>query len=357
MVIVRYEGPSGAPGMPEMLDPTSRITALCRESGIVVALMTDARFSGGSVGLVIGHVGPEAALGGPIAFIEDGDEIMVDLNRNELNCTPLAILRSTRSARGPGRRWSLPMAASTPIAARPTPACCTALDTPLSRPPAAAACTRTAKSGCESRARRSGQALSRATSTGAEDDHLQGGAARPGWPRDTGDMQMDERLFRLDGRTALVVGAATEIGRSIALAFGAFGAHVGCIDRNGEGAKATMREIAQAGGKAEAIACDVTDETDVSGSRAAAAWRRAVPPRILVNGAAADDPTGTILELSPAAVADDARGQSDGSLPDEPRGPAAHDRGRRRQHHPYRLADGTRRRRRAVRPTAQPKAH
>jgi dihydroxy-acid dehydratase len=89
MVIVRYEGPSGAPGMPEMLDPTSRITTLCRERNIVVGLMTDARFSGGSVGLVIGHVGPEAALGGPIALIEDGDEIIVDLNKNELNCTAL----------------------------------------------------------------------------------------------------------------------------------------------------------------------------------------------------------------------------------------------------------------------------
>ncbi|MEQ8818503.1 MAG: dihydroxy-acid dehydratase [Thalassobaculum sp.] len=89
MIIVRYEGPSGAPGMPEMLDPTSRITTLCRERGIVVGLMTDARFSGGSVGLVIGHVGPEAALGGPIAFIEDGDEIVVDLNANELTCTAL----------------------------------------------------------------------------------------------------------------------------------------------------------------------------------------------------------------------------------------------------------------------------
>ncbi len=89
MIIVRYEGPSGAPGMPEMLDPTSRITTLCRERGIVVGLMTDARFSGGSVGLVIGHVGPEAALGGPIAFIEAGDEIVVDLNTNELNCTAL----------------------------------------------------------------------------------------------------------------------------------------------------------------------------------------------------------------------------------------------------------------------------
>ncbi len=89
MIIVRYEGPSGAPGMPEMLDSTSRITTLCREKGIVVGLMTDARFSGGSVGLVIGHVGPEAALGGPIALIENGDEITADLNNNELNCTEL----------------------------------------------------------------------------------------------------------------------------------------------------------------------------------------------------------------------------------------------------------------------------
>ena len=89
MIIVRYEGPSGAPGMPEMLDSTSRITTLCREKNIVVGLMTDGRFSGGSVGLVIGHVGPEAALGGEIALIENGDEIIIDLNLNEINCTPL----------------------------------------------------------------------------------------------------------------------------------------------------------------------------------------------------------------------------------------------------------------------------
>ena len=89
MIVVRYEGPFGAPGMPEMLDSTSRITALCREKNIVVGLMTDGRFSGGSVGLVIGHVGPEAAAGGAIALIETGDEIVVDLNKNELNCTQL----------------------------------------------------------------------------------------------------------------------------------------------------------------------------------------------------------------------------------------------------------------------------
>ena len=51
--------------------------------------MTDGRFSGGSVGLVIGHVGPEAAIGGPIALIEDGDEIIVDLTTNQINCTQL----------------------------------------------------------------------------------------------------------------------------------------------------------------------------------------------------------------------------------------------------------------------------
>jgi len=90
MVIVRYEGPSGAPGMPEMLDSTSRITTLCRQQGIVVGLMTDGRFSGGSVGLVIGHVGPEAALGGEIGLIEDGDTIIVDLNTNQINCIELS---------------------------------------------------------------------------------------------------------------------------------------------------------------------------------------------------------------------------------------------------------------------------
>ena len=89
MIVVRYEGPVGGPGMPEMLDSTSRITTLCREKNIIVGLMTDGRFSGGSVGLVIGHVGPEAAIGGPIALIENGDEIIVDLNKNEINCTQL----------------------------------------------------------------------------------------------------------------------------------------------------------------------------------------------------------------------------------------------------------------------------
>ena len=89
MIVVRYEGPSGAPGMPEFLDATSRITTLCRERDIVLGLMTDGRFSGGSVGLVIGHVGPEAALGGPIGLVENGDQIVVDLDLNQVNCIEL----------------------------------------------------------------------------------------------------------------------------------------------------------------------------------------------------------------------------------------------------------------------------
>jgi dihydroxy-acid dehydratase len=89
MVVIRYEGPRGAPGMPELLDPTSRITALCHQRDITIALMTDARFSGGSVGLVIGHVAPEAFLGGPIALVEDGDTVVVDVTTDRIDCVQL----------------------------------------------------------------------------------------------------------------------------------------------------------------------------------------------------------------------------------------------------------------------------
>jgi dihydroxy-acid dehydratase len=75
--------------MPEMLDPTSKITTICRQRGITIALMTDARFSGGSVGLVIGHVAPEALLGGPIALVHDGDTITVDVNEDRIDCVEL----------------------------------------------------------------------------------------------------------------------------------------------------------------------------------------------------------------------------------------------------------------------------
>ena len=89
--------------------------------------MTDARFSGGSVGLVIGHVGPEAALGGPIAFVEDGDEIVADLNNERAQLHRARRSGHPRAAQGGlGQgRWR-PMAASIPTAASPTPACCTA---------------------------------------------------------------------------------------------------------------------------------------------------------------------------------------------------------------------------------------
>jgi dihydroxy-acid dehydratase len=87
--------------MPEMLDPTSKITSLCRKHDITIALMTDARFSGGSVGLVIGHIAPEALLGGPIALVEDGDTITVDVNNDRLDCLELsddAVASARRSA-------------------------------------------------------------------------------------------------------------------------------------------------------------------------------------------------------------------------------------------------------------------
>jgi dihydroxy-acid dehydratase len=90
MVVIRYIGPRGGPGMPELLDPTSRITTLCREKNITIALMTDARFSGGSVGLVIGHVGPEAYLGGPIGLVKNGDTITVDINTGKMDCVELS---------------------------------------------------------------------------------------------------------------------------------------------------------------------------------------------------------------------------------------------------------------------------
>ena len=83
VVIVRYEGPKGGPGMREMLSPTSAING--RGLSQDVALLTDGRFSGGSHGFVIGHVTPEAHLGGPIALVEDGDNITVDADNAEIN--------------------------------------------------------------------------------------------------------------------------------------------------------------------------------------------------------------------------------------------------------------------------------
>jgi dihydroxy-acid dehydratase len=77
VVVIRYEGPKGGPGMPEMLAPTSQIVGM--GLGAKVGLITDGRFSGASRGISIGHISPEAAEGGPIAFVEDGDIIELDL--------------------------------------------------------------------------------------------------------------------------------------------------------------------------------------------------------------------------------------------------------------------------------------
>ena len=77
IVVIRYEGPKGGPGMPEMLAPTSAIMGL--GLGDKVALITDGRFSGGTRGACIGHISPEAAEGGPIAAIQNGDTIDIDI--------------------------------------------------------------------------------------------------------------------------------------------------------------------------------------------------------------------------------------------------------------------------------------
>lgn len=83
VVVIRYEGPKGGPGMREMLNPTSAIMGM--GLGSSVALITDGRFSGASRGACIGHVSPEAAVGGNIALVEEGDIISIDINNNSLN--------------------------------------------------------------------------------------------------------------------------------------------------------------------------------------------------------------------------------------------------------------------------------
>ena len=83
VVVIRYEGPKGGPGMREMLNPTSAIAGM--GLGSSVALITDGRFSGASRGASIGHVSPEAAVGGPIALVEEGDIIQIDIDANAIN--------------------------------------------------------------------------------------------------------------------------------------------------------------------------------------------------------------------------------------------------------------------------------
>ena len=101
-VVIRYEGPRGGPGMQEMLYPTSYLKS--KGLGKSCALLTDGRFSGGTAGLSIGHVSPEAAEGGTIALVEDGDVISVDIPgrsiRLELSADELARRRKAMEERG-----------------------------------------------------------------------------------------------------------------------------------------------------------------------------------------------------------------------------------------------------------------
>jgi dihydroxy-acid dehydratase len=83
VIVIRYEGPKGGPGMPEMLKPTSAIVGA--GLGKDVALITDGRFSGGTHGFVVGHISPEAFVGGNIALIKNNDTIIIDAEKNEIN--------------------------------------------------------------------------------------------------------------------------------------------------------------------------------------------------------------------------------------------------------------------------------
>lgn len=102
VVIIRYEGPKGGPGMQEMLYPTSYLKSMGLDKDC--ALLTDGRFSGGTSGLSIGHASPEAASGGPIALVEDGDEIVIDITKRSIDMTlsddELAARQQKQLARG-----------------------------------------------------------------------------------------------------------------------------------------------------------------------------------------------------------------------------------------------------------------
>ncbi len=106
VVIIRYEGPKGGPGMQEMLYPTSYLKSM--GLGKCAALLTDGRFSGGSSGLVIGHASPEAAEGGNIALVEDGDTIEIDIPNRRIRLViddeALAARRAAMEARG-AKAW------------------------------------------------------------------------------------------------------------------------------------------------------------------------------------------------------------------------------------------------------------
>lgn len=114
VVVIRYEGPVGGPGMREMLAPTAAIIG--EGLGDSVALITDGRFSGGTYGMVVGHVAPEAAVGGTIALVQEGDSITVDAKQRliQLNVAEEELARR-RSA------WTKPAPATAPGCSASTP--------------------------------------------------------------------------------------------------------------------------------------------------------------------------------------------------------------------------------------------
>jgi dihydroxy-acid dehydratase len=103
VIVIRYEGPKGGPGMREMLSPTGAIIG--RGLGDKVALITDGRFSGGSHGFVVGHIAPEAAVGGPIALVRTGDRILIDARRRSLTLEVEALELARRK-----KKWKPPKA-------------------------------------------------------------------------------------------------------------------------------------------------------------------------------------------------------------------------------------------------------
>jgi dihydroxy-acid dehydratase len=105
VVVIRHEGPKGGPGMREMLSPTGAISG--RGLDGKVALVTDGRFSGGSHGFVVGHVSPEAAVGGPIALLRNGDRITIDAGKRELR-----VELSAAELRARRRSWQAPRPAA-----------------------------------------------------------------------------------------------------------------------------------------------------------------------------------------------------------------------------------------------------